>query len=70
MVLPCALKGRRKERRNREKVTEMIREDRLAMAISKREESEMTPKFLMGRLGRKCLFPKSGNTQVYREGQT
>ena len=48
----------------------MIREDRLDMAKSKREESEMTPKFLMGRLGRKCLFPKSGNTHVYREGQT
>ena len=30
----------------------------------------MTPEFLMGRLGRKCLFPTSGNTQVYREGQT
>lgn len=60
----------RTERRNREKVKEMIREDRLDMAISKREESEMTPEFLMGRLGRKCLFPMSGNTQVYREGQT
>lgn len=57
-------------RRNREKVKEMIREDRLDMAISEKEESEMTPEFLMGRLGRKCLFPKSGNTQVYREGQT
>lgn len=34
----------------------MIREDRLDMAISKREESEMTSKFLMGRSERKMLI--------------
>ena len=46
----------RKERRNTEKVKDMIMEDRLDVAISKREELEMTSKFLMERLDNNGSF--------------
>lgn len=49
MALPFALKGEEGRKEEIEKkVKEMIREDRLDMAVSKREESEMTPKLLWG----------------------